>query len=152
MNPAFVAEVERRLRSEGLRRTRPRIAVARALAHAHRALLPEEIHARVIGRHSGVGIVTVYRTLALLESFGFVSRVHGEDGCHRYAPMGLAHGHHVVCRSCGRTAQFPGIENLEVLAREVARRTGFVVEGHVLGLTGLCPGCRRAAPGRKNRK
>jgi hypothetical protein len=28
-----------------------------------------------------------------------------------------------------------------------------VVEGHVLGLTGLCPGCRRVrAPARRNRR
>jgi Fur family ferric uptake transcriptional regulator len=95
--------------------------------------------------------VTVYRTLALLESLGFVTRVHGEDGCHRYAPTGLAHGHHVVCRNCGRAAEFPGIENLAGLMREVERHTGFVIEGHVLGLTGLCPSCHRgAAPLRRH--
>jgi Fe2+ or Zn2+ uptake regulation protein len=129
-----------------MRLTGSRRAVVRALARARRALLPEEVHARALARRSGLGIVTVYRTLALLESLGFVRRVHRDDGCHRYASTALSHGHHVVCRSCGRAAEFPGMENLEGLAREVARKTGFLIEGHVFGLTGLCPRCRRMSP------
>jgi Fe2+ or Zn2+ uptake regulation protein len=131
-----------RLQESGYRLTRPRRAVARALVEAKDWLRPEEVQARARAYSRTVGLVTVYRTLAVLEELGLARRIHLESGCHGYAPAGLQHGHHLVCRDCHQVIEFPGGEDLGPLIRRISRKTGFVVEGHLLELTGHCPDCR----------
>jgi Fe2+ or Zn2+ uptake regulation protein len=130
------------IRQDGRRLTRPRQAVARALLEAEDWLRPEEVWARARRYFPSVGLVTVYRTLALLEELGLARRIHLPQGCHGYAPAGLAHGHHLVCRSCNQVIEFEGTEDLTPLIRRVARRTGYAVEEHLLELVGRCPTCQ----------
>lgn len=131
-----------RLEEQGYRLTRPRRAIVEALFAAGAWLRPEDLMARARPHCPGLGLVTVYRTLTLLEGLGLVRRIHVEPGCHGYAPAGLQHGHHLVCRSCHQVLEFPGSEDLQPLIERLARRTGFAVDDHVLELTGRCPECR----------
>jgi Fe2+ or Zn2+ uptake regulation protein len=55
----------------------------------------------------------------------------------------MHHGHHLVCRSCNQVLEFPGTEDLAPLIAQVSRRTGFVVEEHLLELVGRCPACQQ---------
>ncbi len=141
--PLTLAATLEQLTDDGHRLTRPRKAVLQALFDADDWLRPEQllIHARK--RSSSVGLVTVYRTLALLEERGIVRRIHIEPGCHGYALAGLRHGHYLTCRSCHRVLEFPGSEDLSPLIRRISRRTGFIVDDHLLELQGICPTCRR---------
>jgi Fe2+ or Zn2+ uptake regulation protein len=86
--------------------------------------------------------VTVYRTLALLADLGFIRRVHHDDHCYGYVRATLAHGHHVVCRSCRQVVEFPGSEDIGAIVGQVARSTGFQIDDHLLELMGLCPNCQ----------
>jgi Fe2+ or Zn2+ uptake regulation protein len=131
-----------RMRESGYRLTRPRRAVAQTLLEAQDWLRPEEVLTRARARCRSVGLVTVYRTLAVLERLGLARRIHMDAGCHGYAPAGLKHGHYLVCLGCRQVVEFPGREDLTPLIRQISRRTGFVVEDHLLELTGLCPDCR----------
>src|SRR3990170_4482661 len=132
-----------RLHDRGHRLTRPRQAVLGALFEAEDWLRPEQVSTHARERFSSVGLVTVYRTLALLEELGIVRRIHVEPGCHGYALAGLGHGHYLTCRSCHRVVEFPGREDLSPLIRQISRRTGFVIEDHLLELSGTCTTCRR---------
>lgn len=128
------------LRRHGYRLTEPRQAVARVLSEAQDWLRPETILQRARRFCPSLGLVTVYRTLELLEHLGYVRRVHQEDGCHGFARTEGRHGHYLVCRECQQVIEFADCR-LEPMVRQVARRTGFQVEGHVLELVGLCPQC-----------
>ncbi len=132
-----------KLADHGYRLTRPRQAVLQALFDDDDWLRPEELLILARARFSSVGLVTVYRTLALLEELGIVRRIHIEPGCHGYALAGLGHGHYLTCRSCHRVLEFAGREDLSPLIRQISRRTGFVIEDHLLELSGTCPACRR---------
>ena len=136
-------QVIEQIRENGRRLTRPRRAVAQALLEAEDWLRPDQVRDRARLYCPSVGLVTVYRTLALLEELGLARRIHLAEGCHGYAPAGLMHGHHLVCRSCNQVIEFAGTEDLSPLIRRVARRTGFVVEDHLLELVGRCPACQR---------
>lgn len=131
-----------RLRQAGYRVTRSRRAVIEVLRDAEDLMLPEEVLRRGQAWHPALGMVTVYRTLALLSELGLVRRIHLADECQGYAWAEYGHGHHIVCRSCQAAVEFPGDEDLVTLMEQVADTTGFSVEGHLLQLLGLCPQCR----------
>ncbi len=143
-NAAILCEIAlQRLTHAGFRRTRPRQAVVRALLEASGWLRPEEALSRARAYCPSLGLVTVYRALALLEGLGIARRIHVEPGCRGYVAASLTHGHHLVCRSCHQVVEFPGSEDLNPLIEHVSRTTRFVIEDHLLELVGLCPGCRR---------
>ncbi|MDX1599921.1 MAG: Fur family transcriptional regulator [Anaerolineales bacterium] len=135
-------DFRRTLHKSGYRVTGPRLAVAKVLLEADDWLAPEEIHRRGQTYHAALGLVTVYRTLDLLEELGRVRRIHVNDGCHGYVRTELSHGHHLVCRSCQQVVEFPGSEDLDGLMEGLAQRTGFLIEDHLLELSGVCPGCQ----------
>lgn len=140
--PDSVQEVRDSLRSAGYRVTRPRLAVAQVIQQAQDTLDPEQILQRASALHPEIGLVTVYRSLALLAELGHVRRIHEPDGCYRYTSMSMEHSHHVVCRVCREAVEFPGTERLNPLIESVAQSTGFVIEDHLLELLGLCPECQ----------
>jgi len=140
--PAALMSLFARLAERGHRLTRPRRAVLTALFDADGWLRPDDILRRARRSCPSLGLVTVYRTLALLEEIGLCRRIHVEPGCHGYALAGLEHGHHLVCRGCHQVVEVPGREDLVPLLRQISRRTGFLVEGHLLELSGLCAECR----------
>ena len=142
--------IRERLQQAGYRLTRPRRAVIRAVREAGGWLRPEQVHARARRLCPSLGLVTVYRALDLLVELRVIRRLHLEDGCHGYVRSELDHGHHLVCRACQRVVEFPGSEDLGPLFEQVAARTGYLVETHMLELIGLCPRCQ--AQGRRRSK
>ena len=127
---------------EGHRITRSRRAVMDVLADADGPLSPQMICDRGRNRQPSLGLVTVYRTLDLLESLGLVRRVHRGAGCHGYVLSSPGHRHVVLCDRCGRAEEFVGADDLDGLIDRVEGRTGYRIDDHLLQLAGLCPGCQ----------
>ncbi len=129
------------LRAGGHSLTKPRHAIAAALIEAHGPRSAAEVHAAV-GAH-GIDLVTVYRTLKLLESLHLVEPVGAGETTARYCLVEPGHHHHhLICRGCGRIEEVELCGLDEQVEAEVARRTHFRVEGHRLEFTGLCAGCQ----------
>lgn len=133
---------EKHLSAEGLRITGPRRAIMEVLLAASVPLSPREILERGQRVHRKLGLVTVYRTLALLEQFHWVRRVHREDSCHAYLTTSPGHRHALICCGCGQAVDFPGGDDLDTLMERVEARTGYCINDHLLQLFGLCPGCQ----------
>jgi len=136
------SEVLRRLAQHGYRATAPRRAVIQALLEGGSSLTPAEVHVRGRVIYPGLGLVTVYRTLELLEEMGLARRVHLEDGCHAYAPVAQTLSHHLVCQQCRQVVEFP-CAGLESLTAQVSQQTGYLVNEHLLELVGTCPACQK---------
>ena len=130
------------LRSAGFRLTAPRTAIIQTIIEADGWQRPEEILDLARIRCPSLGLVTVYRTLALLSELGYVRRVHLEHGCHGYIRSGLAHGHHVLCRNCHQAVEFEGMEAFSFIIEQVSNQTGYLIEDHMIELLGLCPDCQ----------
>jgi len=130
-----------RLSQQGYRVTAPRRAVVRVLQSAEAWLPPDAVHARAAEICPSIGLVTVYRTLALLTELHLVQRVHREGGCHGYALGEIGHGHHLVCQRCHKVVAFADCD-LEGLVEKLESETGFMVEAHVLEMVGVCPSCQ----------
>ena len=88
-----------------------------------------------------VSRATVYRTLEVLKSGGFIEAVETGQGETLYEHvLGHEHHDHMVCKVCGRIEEFQDAE-IEALQRKNAERLGFLMTGHMLRLTGICRNC-----------
>jgi Fur family ferric uptake transcriptional regulator len=143
-------EMAQALRQAGYRLTQPRLAILRVLEENDAGLSPDEVHQQGKATCASLGLVTVYRTLDLLDELGLVRRVHSEQRCHGYASAGTDR-HHLICQGCRRVIEFP-CEGLDGLIESVRQQTGYTITNHLLELSGLCPDCQagHGADGSKN--
>jgi Fe2+ or Zn2+ uptake regulation protein len=152
---AASAELVERLTMAGYSNTRARRAVLDALLASAGPVSPADLLAAGRKLHPALGLVTVYRTLELLEQLALVRKLHLEEGCHTYvlssaglraerhehAHGGDAHGHHIICQECHRAVEFAGCD-IEAVIASVQQQTGFTVRNHWLEMFGLCPSCQ----------
>ena len=128
------------LRGRGYKITRQRRAVLEALAQAQGHLSPQEVHERVCHREPSIGLATVYRTLEVLRDLGIVCELSTPGSGHTYTIGATEHHHHLICSECKAVVDFT-TQSLEDLEQRLTLESGFVIQGHVLEFTGLCPGC-----------
>lgn len=124
----------------GLVDTRQREEILNHLLETDRHLSQEEIYAALKSR--GIGRVTVFRTLKLLEEVGLVERVHDRSDRPRFEiKTDRPHHDHLVCVDCGgiQEVQWPDIEKIQ--DRE-CRRLGFAPVYHRHEVFGRCKACR----------
>ncbi len=133
-------EVWQRMASRGWRRTPAREAVVRVMLGTDRALNVHEVYQQAVQHHPRIGMATVYRTLEILETLGFVQRIHTGE-CHRYYPTPPGHFHPLVCLRCFRVQNFEGTDQLGPLAASLETQTGFHIQGHLLQFFGYCDAC-----------
>ena len=133
------------LARRGGRRSSARDAVLGAIAAQDCCASAQEIHDRLRGQGTTVGIASVYRTLELLHERGLVTRVDTGDGVARYEPAlpGGEHHHHIVCTRCGAVDPFED-DALEAAIHAIGARVDVEVTGHDVARRGLCRACRAA--------
>jgi len=137
--------VERHLRGHGFRWTLQRALIVRTALATHDHFTVEQLLLRCRAHDPHVSRATVYRTLAVLESAGFVSGLDTGDGSRRFEHvLGHEHHDHMVCTGCAAIIEFRDDE-LEARQEVAARRHGFAIQSHSLRLYGLCRDCRKDA-------
>lgn len=130
------------LENAGYRLTAPRHALADLIAGREGSTFTAaDLVADVRSRRLGIGRATVFRAIDLLVSVGAVERIDLQNGEHAYVACVPTHHHHVICARCDRSIEI-GDLGLGAVSREVARRTGYRIDGHRLELFGLCPACQ----------
>jgi Fur family ferric uptake transcriptional regulator len=125
------------------RTTPQRQAVLDALSEVEDFRSAQEVHELLSSRGSGIGLATVYRTLALYADHGLVDVLRREDGEAVYRRCSDTHHHHLVCRSCGRTVEVDG-PAVERWTSAIAAEHGFADLAHTLEIVGTCAECRQA--------
>ena len=126
----------------GIRSTKQRTAVIKALEQFDDFRSSQEIHDYL--RHSGdsVGLTTVYRTLTALATSGDVDVIIGDDGESVYRFCSDTHKYLLACRSCSKTAEVDG-PAVERWARKVSDEHGFTEVSHSFRISGVCGDCSR---------
>ncbi len=125
------------LSSSGHSRSAGRIAVFEYL-HNNGAVSPRKLSGDLVGH---LDRASIYRTLELFRTLGVIDELgHGShrsiELSDRYAP----HHHHLRCRLCGRVTNIDD-HTLEKALEIIAQTNKFVLENHVLELTGRCESC-----------
>ena len=141
---SLAGEWIRLLQSSGCRQTEARNTIVEVILETNRALEPLEIFEIGRKRQSGLGLVTVYRTLERLEALGLVQRVHQPGACNTYLRAPQGHQHLLICTGCGKTEFFQG-DDLTPLIETVAGRSGYMITEHWFQLFGLCSDCQKPA-------
>jgi len=108
---------------------------------SRRPLSARELQERAQAHHERLGLVTVYRTLEILERLGLVRRIHAEGSCHTFIAASPGHRHAITCERCSMVTEFDG-DDFCLQISQVEATTGYRVSGHWLQLAGLCPTCR----------
>lgn len=132
---------ESQLQSSGARITKPRKAILNVIASSSQPLTPLEIFNRAREHAPNLGLVTVYRTIEKMESLGIVDRIHGHDQCQTVFRAALGHRHLLSCTSCGNSVYFDGL-SAENEFNDIGQKNGFIVNGHMLQLFGICGSCQ----------
>ena len=123
------------------RNTWQREAVRDALERTDGFVSAQALHASLRGTGSEVGLATVYRALADLESEGEAdSLVQEGESLYRACTPG-SHHHHLICRSCGDTRELEA-SIVEQWASNVGAEHGYSDIDHVVDLFGVCGRCR----------
>lgn len=125
----------------GLRSTRQRHAIERALGAARGFHTAQELHDELRRDGVSVGLTTVYRTLQTLAEGGAVDVLRNGEGevIYRRCTTG-EHHHHLVCRACGHSVEVAS-DDVERWAGETATHHGFTSVTHTAELYGLCHSC-----------
>lgn len=134
------ATTARRLRLAGQRVTNQRLAVAAALASAHRQVTAQELWDRMRPRHPRLGRATVFRTLEALSEAGLARRLERDGHVYAYVACRPAHHHHLACRVCG-TVEEVGEELVAEISQRARRELGFEIEDARLDFYGVCRRC-----------
>lgn len=130
------------LSQAGYRLSEPRKRVMSLMEATQKPLSPMDVHAELTRQQTGVGLVSVYRSLDLLTRLGLVTTIVLEDGTLGYIAAAHGHHHHILCQGCQRAIEFEGSEDLSGLIQRVEKDTRFKVSDHFLQLFGICPDCQ----------
>ena len=103
------------LRAQGYKLTPQRRAVVKVVTSTKDRLTIATIYNKLQRIHTGIGLVTIYRTLEILAELGLVCEIYTGDKCRSYTTGTSQHHHHLVCSACGKVVDFSGhyIEKLE---------------------------------------
>jgi Fur family ferric uptake transcriptional regulator len=143
------------LRERGLKATRQRDEIVRALREAGAHVTVDELYRRVRQKNPNLGYATVYRTLRLLSESGWASARRFGDRTARFEHRVEGEHHdHLICLRCGKIQEFEN-DRLEELQERIARQQGFQVREHKLELYGYCQECaenQKTSPSSRKRK
>jgi Fe2+ or Zn2+ uptake regulation protein len=129
-----------RLRSSGLRATRPRIAVLESLEALGGHRTADEIGTALGGAGAAIPRASLYHVLGALTGAGVVLVADAGPGATRYEAAGEWH-HHLVCRSCGAVVDIPCVRGSRPCLEPDL--PGVVVDEAQVIFRGLCAACAR---------
>jgi len=120
-----------------IRKTSQREAIQEVFIKRNRPLGIEEILTHGRDMVASLNQATVYRNLKALVEKGWLSQIGHPSLGTLYERTGMEHHHHFHCHSCNHLYCLPGCP----LSVHDINPEGFVVEGHELFLSGVCPSC-----------
>jgi len=127
------------LRGAGLRVTRPRLAVLRAV-HEHPHVHTDAVLGLARAELGSVSHQAVYDVLHALTDAGLVRRIQPAGSVARYEVRVGDNHHHVVCRSCGSIADVDCATG-DTPCLTASDDAGFQIDEAEVVYWGRCPTC-----------
>lgn len=129
-----------RLRSVGLRVTRPRLAVlAEVAAHPHADVDTIAVGARV--RTGSVSTQAVYDVVHALTGAGLLRRIEPAGSPARFEIATGDNHHHLVCRACGQIVDVPCATG-QTPCLTASDAAGYLIDEAEVTYWGVCATCQ----------
>ena len=134
-----------RLKSYGLRLTKPRIQVIERLAKTENPVTANDIYEGIVADGRRIDLVSVYRILNALHELGLVHHI---GLVNAYMPCQLEgeHSHsskHFVCESCEKIIELPSDDNIDSQIKEELAGDGYEVDTVKIEILGKCQSCNK---------
>lgn len=138
----LIATLKLKVRRSGLKLTTQRETICETFFAKEGHRKAEEILVEARRIDPRVSLATVYRTLKLLQEYGFAEAHNFQDGQALFEPIFGDHTHHdhLICTKCGTIMEFMD-ERIERLQTKVAKAHNFIITSHKMELYGLCQAC-----------
>jgi len=132
--------VRDRLHAEGLRWTPQRRTLVQVLSRADGHVTGAEVVEQCRALDPTTTPSTVYRTLDVLETLGYVSHHHGIDGREEYHVLPTDEHGHLHCHTCGGSWEI-GAGEADAIAALFADGRSFAIDRSHITITGSCASC-----------
>jgi len=130
------------LAARGLKYTRERREILKAILSAHAHFDADWLFVEMRKAGAKTSKATIYRNLALLCEVGLLREAfHGQHGSSYEHVYGHEHHEHMICLNCGKVTEFIS-QKLEVLQEEACATMKFRPVAHHLQVFGYCSSCR----------
>jgi Fur family transcriptional regulator, peroxide stress response regulator len=136
-------------RREGLPLTVQRRAVLEGLLGRHDHPTADQLYDEVRSRMPGISRTTVYRVLDTLVKLSLARRVPHPGAAASFEAQTHRH-HHLVCNECGTMVDLED-SSLDNLPLPGGQRRGFIVSDYSVQFRGICLGCARRKPPKRQK-
>ena len=119
------------MKKEGLRFTLQRLSVLQNIFNSETHRDCDDIYSSLSKGKQKISRATVYRTLDVLLSYGFIRKLDIGDGSTKYEQkIGNPHHDHMICIETGKIIEF--VDNrIEDIQDEIAKEHGYKIIKHV---------------------
>ena len=133
--------IKTKLANHNHRPTAARLEVVEALLTYEGHMTADDLFEAMRRDGSGVGRMTVFRTLDILAEIGVVRPTYQGSGAAHFVLLEDGHHHHLVCMHCSKTFEFEDCALADELSEKLAGEYNFKIVGHLLEIYGVCAAC-----------
>ncbi|OUW63034.1 MAG: hypothetical protein CBD58_00745 [bacterium TMED198] len=130
-NQKVLDKFKRILKSENLKVTPQRLSILKeaVMPKGHRDI--EQIMHDLIDSGIKVSRATLYRTLDILHTNGFIRKMNIGDGADRYeTKIDSPHHDHMICIETGKIIEFTS-DKIESIQEKIAKDNGYKIVKHI---------------------
>lgn len=134
--------IEDLLKKASLKKTKQRYMILSIIKSKEKPVTAEDIYRKLKKDMDSINISTIYRTLNILSEKNVILKILKEDGTASYQLNDNLHNHYITCYKCQNSILIDKCP-ISDLSNKISKDTGYVITGHSLHLTGLCPKCNK---------
>ena len=127
------------LKSVSMKATKKRIMILESVRTSPSPVTAEDIYEK-LSQSLDISLSTVYRALNAMSDKGIIIKAVRQDGKTYFHFNDHQHKHELICSVCHRSVDVEDCP-FDEISRKIAQKTGFVVTGHNMEFTGICPNC-----------
>lgn len=127
------------LKSVSMKATKKRIMILESVRTSPSPVTAEDIYEK-LSQSLDISLSTVYRALNAMSDKGIIIKAVRQDGKTYFHFNDHQHKHELICSVCHRSVDVEDFP-FDEISRKIAQKTGFVITGHNMEFTGICPNC-----------
>lgn len=127
------------LKPVSMKATKKRIMILESVRTSPSPVTAEDIYEK-LSQSLDISLSTVYRALNAMSDKGIIIKAVRQDGKTYFHFNDHQHKHELICSVCHRSVDVEDCP-FDEISRKIAQKTGFVITGHNMEFTGICPNC-----------